>query len=144
MKMKNLFYPLIVLSLVFTSCGDPTSKEYNYAPTAVDDVGFAASDLLTNITVLINDDFGLDGPNSEPISLPSETSANGGTLVVNDGGTFYDPTDDSIDYTSPSKFIGDDTFEYSITDSNGNSSTATVTVTVQDTINPGFTVTVNT
>ncbi|MEO1298257.1 MAG: Ig-like domain-containing protein, partial [Cyanobacteria bacterium J06636_16] len=50
-----------------------------------------------------------------------------------DNGTPTDPTDDTIDYTPNPDFSGADTFTYTITDSNGDTSTAEVAVTV----NPG-------
>ncbi|MBM1106787.1 hypothetical protein JQC67_11605, partial [Aurantibacter crassamenti] len=108
----------------------------NSLPTAQDDEFTAIEDSSNNdLDVLANngngaDNFGLDGPNSGTITLPSVTTANGGTVSVNDNSTPNDPTDDSIIYTPALDFVGDDTFDYTITDANNDSSTATVTVTV--------------
>ena len=55
-------------------------------------------------------------------------TANGGTTVINDGGTPGDPSDDTIDYTPAAGFAGTDTFTYTIDDGNGGTDTATVTV----------------
>ncbi|MBG7610693.1 choice-of-anchor A family protein, partial [Polaribacter sp. BAL334] len=49
-------------------------------------------------------------------------------------GTPNDPTDDTLVYTPAANFNGTDTFDYTITDSNGDQSTATVTVTVDPTV----------
>ncbi|WP_245838735.1 beta strand repeat-containing protein, partial [Maribacter sedimenticola] len=108
----------------------------NNLPTAEDDAFTANEDSSNNdLDVLADngngaDDFGLDGPNSSTITLPLFTTANGGTVSVNDNSTPTDPTDDSIIYTPALDFVGDDTFDYTITDANNDSSTATVTVTV--------------
>ena len=76
------------------------------------------------------DTFGGDGPNTGAISLPSGTTANGGTVTVDDNGTPNDPTDDTVIYTPALDFNGTDTFDYTITDADGDTSTATVTITV--------------
>ena len=108
-----------------------TVDPVNDTPTAVDDTVTVNEDSTSNsISVLGNDSFGGDGPNSGTITLPSGTSSQGGTVTVNDGGTPNDPTDDTIEYTPASDFNGTDTFDYTITDANGDTSTATVTVTV--------------
>ncbi|WP_452221168.1 beta strand repeat-containing protein, partial [Lacinutrix salivirga] len=76
------------------------------------------------------DDFGGDGPDVGAITLPSATTTEGGTVTVDNGGTPTDPTDDTILYTPAADFNGTDTFDYTITDLNGDTSTATVTVVV--------------
>ncbi|WP_181369010.1 Ig-like domain-containing protein [Flavobacterium pallidum] len=58
------------------------------------------------------------------------TPAANGTATVNNNGTPNDPTDDTIDYTPNADFNGSDSFTYTITDSNGDTSTATVNVTI--------------
>ncbi|MBG7610658.1 tandem-95 repeat protein, partial [Polaribacter sp. BAL334] len=108
-----------------------TVSPVNDLPTAVDDIATVNEDSASNvINVLTNDSFGGDGPNIGAISIPSATSANGGTVAVNTNGTPNDPTDDTLVYTPAANFNGTDTFDYTITDSNGDQSTATVTVTV--------------
>ncbi|WP_226742832.1 Ig-like domain-containing protein, partial [Polaribacter gangjinensis] len=103
----------------------------NDLPTAVNDTANVNEDSAnTSIPVLVNDSFGGDGPNVGSIAVPSGSSANGGTVVVNDNGTPNDPTDDTILYSPAANFNGVDTFDYTITDANGDTSTATVTVTV--------------
>ena len=109
---------------------------FNHLPTATNDTATVNENSPANtIDVLGNDTFGTDGPNIGTISLPSLTSANGGTLSVDNGGTPNDPTDDTILYTPDTNFTGVDTFDYTITDANGDTSTATVTVTVNTVYN---------
>ncbi len=50
-----------------------------------------------------------------------------GTAVIDDNGTPGDPLDDFIVYTPNGSFAGVDTFQYTISNANGNS-TATVTI----------------
>jgi len=105
-------------------------------PTSVNDTFTANENSPANtIDVLLNDSFGLDGPYTGAISLPLPTSANGGTLTVDNAGTPNNPLDDTILYTPATNFTGTDTFDYTITDVNGDTSTATVTVTVNTVYN---------
>ena len=109
----------------------------NYLPTAEDDTitGIAEGSINSQINVLANngnnaDSFGTDGPNIGAITLPTTTTTEGGTVTVDDKGN-NDPTDDIILYTPlDNNFYGTDTFDYTITDSNGDTSTATVTIYV--------------
>jgi len=107
-------------------------SEVNDLPTALDDIATVVENSgATNIDVTNNDDFGGDGPNVGTITLPSATSANGGTLVVDDNGTPNDPTDDEVSYTPAPDFSGTDTFDYTIEDADGDTSTVTVTIAVE-------------
>jgi hypothetical protein len=100
-------------------------------PTAVDDSVAVAEDTTNNtISVLVNDDFGGDGPNSGAISLT--TLPTNGTASVNNGGTPTDPTDDTILYTPTANYFGPDSLQYTITDADGDTSTATVTISVSN------------
>ncbi len=107
-----------------------------YVPTADDDTASFDQNSSTNsINVLGNDIVGADGLISGhglrlQGGLSQRYTANGGYMVVNDGGTANDSLDDTIDYTPATGFTGIDTFTYTITDATGDSSTATVTVTV--------------
>ncbi|MFY9241671.1 MAG: Ig-like domain-containing protein [Polaribacter sp.] len=92
-------------------------------PTAVADAVTVAQDSgVTSIDVLANDSFGSNGPatvGSLVVSLG--TSTQGGTIAVVNGKVNYTP------------FAGSsvtDTFQYTITDANNESSSATVTVTI--------------
>ncbi|MFH4965171.1 Ig-like domain-containing protein, partial [Gaetbulibacter sp. M235] len=100
----------------------------NCNPNAVDDSVSLDEDTSTNIDVLVNDDFGGDGPSTGTITIV--TPASNGTATVNDNGTPADPTDDTIDYTPDPNYNGLDSFTYEICDSNGDCDTATVSITV--------------
>ncbi|MDD7915889.1 Ig-like domain-containing protein [Polaribacter ponticola] len=108
----------------------------NGTPTAVDDtitVFTGSSDNIIDVTD--NDNFGSDNEHgNHPITMPngslSSASAHGGAISVGDNNTVNDLTDDVILYSAPAGFTGVDTFDYTITDGNGDASTATVTVTV--------------
>ena len=96
-------------------------------PFANDDVGNALLDNPATIDVVANDTDGEDGspPPVPPaaVNLRSGTTANGGSVSDNGDGT--------VEYIRPADFLGDDTFQYTLTDSRGSTSnTATVTVTV--------------
>ncbi|MDC6367755.1 MULTISPECIES: gliding motility-associated C-terminal domain-containing protein [Flavobacteriaceae] len=51
-----------------------------------------------------------------------------GTVILNDGGTANNPSDDDITYVPNPGFIGTDSFDYTVCDSNGNCDTATITI----------------
>ncbi|NNF51076.1 MAG: tandem-95 repeat protein, partial [Gammaproteobacteria bacterium] len=104
----------------------------NAAPVANDDAASTDTNTAVNIDVLAND----TDANSDPLTITASDSptANGGTTVINDGGTPADPSDDTIDYTPAAGFAGSDTFTYTISDGNGGSDTATVTVTVNNAV----------
>ena len=88
-------------------------------PLAVDDT--ATTDGVTPVVVdvIANDDEGADGA---AVTSVDGTSANGGSVVLNEDGT--------VTYTPPADFSGSDTFDYTITDADGDTSTGTVTMTV--------------
>ncbi|MDT0554351.1 tandem-95 repeat protein, partial [Urechidicola vernalis] len=86
---------------------------------------------LTTINVTANDDFGGDGPSVTPITIATGTSVEGGIISVNDNGTPDDPTDDGIDYTPALNYNGEDSFVYTIVDSNGDTSEATVVIVLE-------------
>lgn len=85
-----------------------------------------STDINTDIIVLWrgNDN---DIPTSGSISA---TDPSNGTIVLNDNGTVNDPSDDNITYVPNPDFIGTDTFDYTVCDTNGNCDTATITVIV--------------
>lgn len=58
------------------------------------------------------------------------TNPSNGIVVLNDNGTVNNPSDDNITYTPNPGFVGTDTFDYTVCDSNGNCDTATITVIV--------------
>ena len=99
-------------------------------PVAVDDMATTDENTPVNIDVLVNDDFGNNGPSTGAITITA--AAMNGTAVVNDGGTPNDPTDDTIDYTPDTGFDGTDMLTYEICDANGDCDDAVATVTVLD------------
>ncbi|WP_299149594.1 Ig-like domain-containing protein, partial [uncultured Dokdonia sp.] len=105
-----------------------TVASTNQVPAPVNDSANTNEDTAVEIDVTDNDSFGSDGPNDSVIVITEQPD--NGTVTVDDGGTPNDPTDDSVIYTPDPDFNGTDTFEYEITDSNGDSETATVVVTV--------------
>jgi len=97
-------------------------------PTANDDTESTGLDTPINIDVLVNDDFGGDGPGTGAITL--FTPPANGTATVNDGGTPNDPTDDTIDYTPDNGYSGPDNLFYEICDADGDCDQAEVIISV--------------
>jgi hypothetical protein len=97
-------------------------------PTADNDLANTDADTPVNIAVLLNDDFGGDGPSTGTITLI--TPPMNGTATVNNGGTPNDPTDDSIDYTPDNGFSGPDNLFYEICDVDGDCDDAEVIISV--------------
>jgi gliding motility-associated-like protein len=91
---------------------------------AVDDMASTAEDTPVDIDILEND---MRVPDNGTLTT---TDPENGTVVINDGGTPIDPSDDTVTYTPESGFNGTDTFEYTICDAMDNCDTATVTITV--------------
>jgi hypothetical protein len=108
----------------------PTPIDPNDLPVAEDDSETTDENTPVNVAVLVNDDFGIDGPSTGTITVTSQPS--NGTAVVNDGGTPNDPTDDTIDYTPNNGYAGTDVFTYEICDSDGECDPADVTITILD------------
>ncbi|MFN0193681.1 MAG: beta strand repeat-containing protein, partial [Aestuariivirga sp.] len=73
-------------------------------------------------TGLLANDVEIIGPDTHTVTAFDAASANGGTVSVNANGSFT--------YISARGFEGTDTFNYTITDSDGFTSTATVTMDV--------------
>ncbi|WP_289063177.1 gliding motility-associated C-terminal domain-containing protein [uncultured Zobellia sp.] len=105
---------------------DPT---ISYFPTAENETVTICEEDTIDINVLLNDDFGGNGPASGSIFIVS--SATSGTVLVNDNGTSSNPLDDYITYTSATGHTGSDSFVYGIRDSKGYSQHATVSITEQ-------------
>ncbi|MCF8428020.1 MAG: PKD domain-containing protein, partial [Bacteroidia bacterium] len=97
-------------------------------PTANADLATTNENVPVTISVLVNDDFGGDGPSVGSINLVSPASH--GNVTLNDGGTPTDPTDDQWIYTPNSGYSGTDTYIYSICDLDNDCDTALVTITI--------------
>jgi gliding motility-associated-like protein len=91
----------------------------------VDDVASTDEDTPVEVDILANDT-GI--PDNGTLTT---TDPENGTVVINDGGTPDDISDDTVTYTPDSGFNnGMDTFEYTVCDAMDNCGTATVTITV--------------
>ena len=95
---------------------------------AIDDAVATPESTAIDIPILANDN---DIP---PTITLTTTNPSDGIIVVNDGGTPTDITDDTVVYTPNPGFLGVDSFTYTICDTAGNCSTAIVTIVVTDAI----------
>ncbi len=104
----------------------------NDVPLAVDDTATTPENIPVNIPVRDNDTT-VDGTGGDdPTNITSVTQPTDGTVRIRDNSTPLDPTDDFVEYTPNRGFAGTDTFTYTITDDDGETSTATVDVTIND------------
>ncbi len=105
---------------------DPTVTVFpaDTAIDAVDDTASTDEDTPVTVDILANDT-GIPDNGTLTVTDPAN-----GTIVINDGGTPDDPSDDTVTYTPDTGFNGTDTFEYTVCDAMDNCDTATVTVTV--------------
>lgn len=92
---------------------------------AIDDAITTNKDVSLDIDVLSNDN---DLPNTGTLTV---TNPSNGIVVINDNGT-TDPSDDTINYTATTAYVGVDSFTYTICDTIGNCSSATVTIVVSN------------
>ena len=116
--------------------GDPTNDDTDGDGTpdyldpdsgvldAIDDSVTTLENTPVDIDIFANDT-GIPADGTLTFTNPSN-----GTLVLNDGGTPDDITDDFLVYTPDDGFNGTDTFEYTVCDALGNCDTAIVTITV--------------
>jgi hypothetical protein len=89
----------------------------NYIPEAVDDTATTEEGNAVEIDVLEND----LGLGDTPLDLRIEVEPENGTVEIVDGQIRYSPEGD---------FVGEDTFSYTVSDADGESSTAVVTIIV--------------
>ncbi len=95
-----------------------TITPINDSPVAADDNAATAEDMAVTLNVLANDT-DVDG---DTLSITAVTTPTQGTAVVN--------ADDTITYTPAPDFYGSDSFNYTISDGQGDMDTATVTITI--------------
>ena len=100
---------------------DEPVEEENQPPTAGDDVAEVQAGFEVEIAVLLND----SDPDVDQLSVESVTTPANGASAITTGDRF-------VTYTPTAGFVGEDTFDYTVTDGNGGSATATVTVTVSE------------
>ena len=106
---------------------DPTVVILDVSFNANDDNATTDFDTPIDIDITDNDD---NLPTDGTIDIISDPS--NGTVVINDGGTPDDPSDDTVTYIPDTDFSSTDTFVYEICDraTPPNCTTATVTVIV--------------
>lgn len=119
-----------VLEFLFWDAVHPTTNGHEiYAevlaaeisrPVASDDRRVTPQAIPVTINVLENDGDPLDDPLE--IADFSSSTANGGTIILEDNGNLL--------YEPDPEFTGMDSFEYTVTDGEGNTDSATVSVTV--------------
>ena len=90
-----------------------------------DDTATTGNETPVEIDILSNDN---DIPTTGTISY---TDPENGTLIIDDGGTPNDPSDDIVTYIPDDGFFGTDTFDYTVCDTEGNCDTATVIIEVE-------------
>ena len=112
--------------VVTDSDGDTASTDLviniqDDVPEAIDDSATqTAEDAPVTVDVFANDTPGADGVAVDAIAIVDGTLSGAGTVVYNDDGTFT--------YTPAAGEEGTVTFDYTITDGDGDVSTATVTI----------------
>ena len=76
----------------------------------------------------MTNDYDLDGHDLTIIGVGTDAinglTTNGGTVSINDNNIPTDSTDDFIDYSPPTGFTGNDTFQYEVTDGFGGTAIA--------------------
>ena len=107
----------------------------NTPPVAVNDAASTIAGVGVSVSVLVNDsdaesDILITAVGASTANPSSGFSAEGGLVTIDDNGTPADSTDDVIDYTPPTGFVGTDTFFYVITDAGGLTDTALVVLSV--------------
>lgn len=108
--------------------GDGSPNDCDAGPLAISDMAMVDEGNMVVIDVLINDDFGNNGPGSGAVEIMNPPA--NGQVTVNDNGTPNDPTDDTVEYTPNPGFIGNDVATYQICDANGDCTQATINLTV--------------
>jgi hypothetical protein len=116
-----------------------TIVSVNNLPTATNDSATTTKNNPVIIDVLLNDNFGTDGPATNPFFVNSPNQMSGitavsGIFVIFDNNTPLNKFDDKIGYVPPTDFVGQDSFQYTITDANGDESTATVFITINSVV----------
>ncbi|WP_290601674.1 choice-of-anchor L domain-containing protein, partial [Anabaena sp. AL93] len=98
---------------------------------SVNDAANTYQETPITINVLGNDIV----PSGETPSISNfqQVSDNGGSVTLSDNGTPDNLADDQLVYTPPTGFSGVDQFEYTLADSQGNTSIAQVSIQVQPT-----------
>ena len=110
-------------------------------PTAISDTASTLIDNPVIITVLANDNFGVDGSATGKITIITQPDPLTGTASVDDGTTPSDPTDDKIVFLPASNFVGNSSLIYQICDATGDCDTAKLIITVSSFSTSSLTIT---
>lgn len=110
-----------MVTVTITNTNTPPS---NLPPDAVNDSFSTGNHKAVTVAPLSND----TDPENDSLSIVSITQPTNGAAVLNMNGT--------VTYTPNGAFSGNDKFDYTITDGNGNLDTATVTIQVATNANP--------
>ena len=129
---------VLAITPIFYDNSVATTWSYSYtvsneAPTATNDNYQVNEKTTLNATTVLSNDSDIEDVVLTEATLVSDVS--NGTLIFNNDGTFT--------YVPENDFIGNDSFTYSVEDSNGATDTATVTITVIDVPNTLPVVTLN-
>ena len=101
----------------------------NGPPVAEDDINNTSLGTPVDGNVLTND----SDPDGNPLSVSAVNGTPIGTAIPTvGGGTVEISSSGTYTYTPDPTFVGEDTFTYDVTDSEGNTTTATVTINVVD------------
>jgi len=128
--MRNLLYKKVLLffGIIFFACCSNSSTDesaaIDYEPTAADDALIveenSTSGFSNQIDVSTNDLLGEDGGDSDNYSLSTNPSY-GSVTEISDG---------IYEYIPEAHFFGEDSFNYFLSDADGDDVSATVTITV--------------
>jgi hypothetical protein len=113
-----------------TSTVATTTLAINLSPVAVNDslTGFQNTPLTISVATLLTND---SDPAGDPLSITAVSNATSGTAVLNNNDTPADTSDDFILFTPTTDFLGNATFDYTLSDG---FSTAPAIVTIA--VNP--------
>jgi large repetitive protein len=120
---------IINYTMTYANATNATVNTCSFVPIARLDSITVIANKSTQLSVLSNDGFGGNGPNTSAITIT--VAAAHGMAVVNNNGTPNNPTDDFIDYTPTTGYVGQDNITYQICDADNDCTTAVATITVE-------------
>ena len=110
-----------------------TAVKSNNSPVASDDIVKAYQNTVITIPVtnLLANDTDSDG---DSLTISAVNNAVDGTVTLNDNGTMDDLSDDTIIFTPNKGFSGSASFEYTVSDNQGDNDIGLVTVAIPNNI----------
>ncbi len=109
---------------------DEAEVRIDFKPFAVDDSYTLLQNTSATFEILINDNFGIDGPGEGSIKLISIPDQ--GFVTIQDQETLNTQGDDTFLFTPEPSFFGELSFIYEISDADGDSDQAVVTIVVAE------------